>query len=122
MTNEQRIKCNLIIHSTATATAGVGAGLAQIPGSDNAVIVPLQIAMIISLGAVLGIKISESVATSTLATATATFVGRAISQYIGGWFPIVGNIVNASTAAFITETIGLAAAASFDRNSMTRKS
>lgn len=116
MTDEQSIKCKLIIHSTAAATAGVGAGLAQLPGSDNAVIVPLQIAMIVSLGAVLGMKITESVAASTLVTATATLIGRGISQYLVGWLPIMGNILNAATAAGITEAIGLAVAASFDRS------
>lgn len=41
MTNEQRNKCHGIIHGASLAAAGAGAGLAQIPGSDSAVIVPI---------------------------------------------------------------------------------
>lgn len=52
MTENQRLQCHSIIHSAALAAASVGAGFAQMPGSDNAVIVPIQITMTISLGAV----------------------------------------------------------------------
>lgn len=114
MTDEQRAKCHGIIH-TASAAAGVaGAGLAQIPGSDNAVIVPIQITMTISLGAVFGVDLDQSAAKATLATATASLTGRAISQFLVGWIPVIGNALNAATAATITESLGWAVANSFD--------
>lgn len=94
----------------------MGAGLAQLPGTDNAVIVPIQITMIISLGAVFGVKLTESAATSAAGTATATLVGRGLSQALIGWVPIVGNVINAATAAGVTEAIGWAVAANFDRD------
>lgn len=115
MTSEEEIKCHGIIHSASVAAGGVGAGLAQIPGSDNVIIIPIQTGMIISLGAVFGIKLSESTAESTLATVTATLVGRGISQLLVGWVPGIGNIINATTAAGITETIGWTVANEFDR-------
>jgi uncharacterized protein (DUF697 family) len=73
MTEEQQIKCHAIIHSTSMATSAIGAGLAQIPGSDNAAIIPLQIAMIIGLGAVFEIKLSKATASATLASSTAVW-------------------------------------------------
>lgn len=113
MTKEQHQKCNAIIHSASGAAAFVGAGLAQFPCSDSIAIVPIQIAMIISIGAVFGVKLSESAATSTLGTATATLVGRGLSQVLIGWLPIYGNIINATTAAGVSEMIGWAVAENF---------
>ena len=51
--------------STRTAAAGAaGAGLAQLPCSDNAVITPVQLAMTISLGREFGIELTESSASA----------------------------------------------------------
>lgn len=106
MTEEHEVKAHAIIHSASLATAGIGGGLAQVPGADNALIVPLQIAMIISLAAVFEIKLTKAAATATLASSTATIAGRGLSQILVGWIPVIGNIINASTAFGITETIG----------------
>lgn len=113
MTSDQENKCNVIIHGASVAAGAAGAGLAQLPGSDNAVIVPIQVGMIIALGAVFEIELTQSAALATLGTATATLVGRGVSQWLVGWIPVVGNIVNAGTAAGVTETIGWAIAKNF---------
>lgn len=121
--HEQRTrkKCHAIIHGAATTCAGIAAGLAQIPGSDNALIVPVQVGMIVSLGAVFGVDLTESVAKSVLATETATLVGRAVSQWFFGWIPGWGNALNASTAFTVTETIGWAIVSSFDTSQYLSK-
>jgi uncharacterized protein (DUF697 family) len=106
MTDNQTTRCHGIIHTASAAAAAVGGGLAQIPGSDNAVIIPIQVAMTISLGQVFGISFTESAARAALATAATSLVGRTISQILIGWLPGVGNIINASTAAAITEATG----------------
>ena len=98
-----------IIHSYATMAATAAAGLAQIPGSDNAVITPLQIKMITEIGEAHGQHITKAMAMSTLSAATAGIAGRAVSQWLVGWIPGWGNAVNASTAFAITESIGWAA-------------
>jgi len=115
MNSSQETQCHAIIHSVSVLCAGVGGGLAQVPGSDNAVIVPLQIGMIISLGAVFGIELNESSAKATLSSATATMVGRGISQALIGWIPGIGNMINAATAAGVTETIGWTIAQDFSK-------
>lgn len=114
MTKEQKKKCHAIIHIASTSAAGVGAGLAQIPFSDNAVLVPIQVAMVISLGKVFGLSITESAAMSALTTAATTVVGRGVSQILVGWIPVVGNVINASTAAGVTEAAGWIIAKEFD--------
>lgn len=119
MTSEQKRKCESIIHSASIAAGAIGAGLAQIPMSDNAVIVPIQCGMIISLGAVFGVSLTESTAKSLLATEIATNTGRAVSQVLFGWMPGFGNVLNSVTAAGVTESIGWAIAADFDRQGNT---
>lgn len=50
MDKSTKKKCHAVIHSSSAADAGVGGGLAQIPGSDSPILVGIQTAMIISLG------------------------------------------------------------------------
>jgi uncharacterized protein (DUF697 family) len=109
-------KVHGIIHACAAACAGVGAGLAQVPGSDSAAIVPLQTAMITAIASEHGVSVSKGVAADLLLTFSASMAGRAASQYLIGWLPGVGNLVNAATAAAITEAIGWAADAYFEKN------
>ena len=104
MTELEKEKCHVIIHGAATAAAAAAAGLAQLPGSDNAIIVPIQVAMITSLGHVFDISIT----------------GRAISQLFVGWIPILGNAINASTAFAITEKIGWHIADDFSSESHSK--
>ncbi len=115
MTQKEQVKCHSIIHSASTAAGAVGAGLAQIPCSDNAVITPIQLAMTIALGKVFGIELSECSAKAALASTSAATVGRAVTQWLVGWIPGVGNAINAATAATITEAVGWILAGSFDR-------
>ena len=111
----QKAKCHKIIHFASVSAASAGAGLAQFPCSDNAVITPIQLVMIISLGRVFGIELTDSTAKASLASAAAATVGRTASQVLVGWLPGFGNIVNAFTAASITETIGWLVAEDFAR-------
>jgi len=98
--------CHGIIHSASVSAAAVGAGLAQLPLADNAVITPIQITMIISLGKVFDQEITKAAAKGILAGLLASFVGRGVSQAVWGWIPGIGNASNAITAAAITESIG----------------
>ena len=104
------------IHLASAATAGVGAGLAQIPGSDLPVIAGLQTAMIMSIADIHGVCLSKAAAADLLLTFTASIGGRAISQLLIGWVPVLGNAMNASTAAALTEGVGWAAHAYFGKH------
>lgn len=106
-------KCMVIIHGASTAAGGVGAGLAQVPVADNALITPIQISMIIALGKVFGQKVTESAAKGIIAGASAALVGRGITQFLVGWMPLIGNAINTATAAGLTEAIGWLAVADF---------
>lgn len=106
LTKGQLTKCKAIIHTASVASGAVGTGLAQIPLSDNTIIVPIQISMITSLGAVFGIRITEGVAKSLLGTLVTSFLGRGASQLFLGWVPGLGNAINTATATGITEAAG----------------
>jgi uncharacterized protein (DUF697 family) len=111
----EKAKCHAIIHAASTAAGGVGAGLAQIPLADNVVIAPIQIGMIVSLGAVFGIQVTESMAKGIASTLAVGFIGRNVSQTLIWWIPLLSNVVNATTAASITEAVGWAAVIHFNK-------
>ena len=113
MTDSENAKCHSIIHSAAVAAGAIGAGLAQLPLSDNLVIMPIQIGMVASLGSVFGKSLGQSAITSLISAAAGTVVGRSASQALLGWIPGVGNVINASTAFTITEAIGWSIANNF---------
>jgi len=110
---EEQEKCEAIIHTAAVAAGGVGTGLAQLPMADNAVITPIQITMITSLGAVFGIRVTESIAKGIIASCATSVAGRSAVQVLVGWVPGLGNAINTATAAGLTEVIGWMAAKHF---------
>ena len=115
MTRNETIKCNAIIHSASGAAAAIGAGLAQLPCSDNLIITPIQLTMAVSLAKVFGLTLSDGAAKAAVASAAAATVGRTASQVACGWIPIAGNIINAATAASITEAVGWIMAKEFEK-------
>jgi uncharacterized protein (DUF697 family) len=115
MTEDQKQKCHAIIHGASVSAGAVGAGLAQIPLSDHALIVPIQIAMIVGLGKVFNVEITEAAAKGIALGMAGMFVGRAVAQVLIGWIPGVGNATNAATAAGVTEAMGWAVASRFDK-------
>lgn len=115
MTSRETGLCNGIIHSASAAAAAVGGGLAQAPGSDNLIITPIQLTMAVSLGKVFGIDLDQSAAKAAVASATGAMVGRTASQVLIGWLPGIGNIINAATAAAVTESIGWILANEFEQ-------
>lgn len=104
---------NSIIHSASCLAAATAAGLAQVPGSDAPVLAAIQADMIRDIAAYYNEEITTVRALSLVATFSATAVGRFVSQWLVGWIPGLGNAINASTAAAITEGIGWAADAYF---------
>ena len=115
MTDAENSSCHAIIHTATAACAAVGGGLAQLPGSDAIPITAAQVTMIISLGKVFGKTVTESAAKALITSLAGAAVGRLISQFALGWIPGLGNMVNAGTAAAITETLGWNVADLFDK-------
>lgn len=102
-------KVHVIIHGASAAAAGVGAGLAQIPGSDYPVLMGIQSTMIMGIAHAHGVSITEAAAADLILPFAGSMAGRGISQFLVEWIPGFGNAINATTAAAVTETIGWAA-------------
>lgn len=123
MTDSQNAMCHAIIHTASTSAAAVGGGLAQLPGSDNPPLVALQVMMIISIGQVFGVKLKEAGAkalfSTRLSSMTGKYAARIATQVLVGWIPWIGNVVNAATAAGITEAIGWIVVKDFDKDKGT---
>lgn len=115
MTYAQKRKCSRIIHGSALAGAFVGGGLAQLPGSDNVILVPIEILMVIGLGSALGLRLRHSYRTALIAGTAATMIGRGISEYLVGWIPVLGNFLDALTAFVVIEALGWVVAREFER-------
>lgn len=108
-------KCHAIIHSASVTAGGVGTGFAQLPCADNVALIPIQVTMIIALGAVFDINIAESTAKALIKNFGASIAGRTISQILVGWMPVIGNAINTATAAGLTEAIGWMAVKNFSK-------
>lgn len=114
MDENKDVKCHAIIHTASAATAGVGAGLAQIPLADSIPIMTLQVGMIMSLASVYEVELTEGAAKGLVAGFAGTTIGRNIAGVLVGWVPGFGNAIKASTAAALTEAIGWAAVGHFE--------
>ena len=112
-------KCHIAIHSATTAATAAGA--IPIPMSDAVPITAAQIGMIIALGKVFDITLSQaaakSIASVTLAQQTGRAVASNILKAIPGVGTVIGGIVGASTAATLTELLGWIVANDFYRMS-----
>jgi uncharacterized protein (DUF697 family) len=113
MTPLQKRRCRRIIHATALAGGLVASGLAQIPASDNAILVPLEIIMVMGLGSVFNIRIKNSYKTSLILGTAATMIGRGVSEFLVGWIPVFGNVFDALTAIGVIEALGWIVAREF---------
>ena len=112
----ERKRSRRIVHMAAIAGALAALIMAQLPASDNLILVPIEIIMVIRLGSVFHIDLKKSVSTSFIVGNIATLIGRGISEFLLGWIPVAGNIINALTAAAVIEFFGHAVARSFERS------
>ena len=122
MTDKQKKRCHEIIHAASISAAAVGAGAASVPvvGSfvslcDESAITPIQIAMIVSLGKVFDVSLDKTTAASLLTGMVTAKVGSKVAGFFVGLVPGLGSVVNGGTAASITEGVGWAAVAYFDK-------
>ena len=122
MTDKQKKRCHEIIHAASISAAAVGAGSASVPvvGSfvslcDESAITPIKIAMIVSLGKVFDVSLDKTTSASLLTGMVTAKVGRKVAGFFAGLVPGLGSVVNGGTAASITEGVGWAAVAYFDK-------
>lgn len=116
MTTEQEIACHAIIHSFSSAAGAVGFGLAQIQLADNVAISSIQLLMTMTLGQVFDQHFTRSAAAAHVASRMGTHLGVNTAKALWGFFPGVGNALNAGTAGALTEALGWMLANEFAHN------
>ncbi len=77
-------KAHGVIHVASLAAASVGAGLAQIPGSDAPLLTGIQATMIIGIADLHGVSIGKAAAAKLILPFSAMVGGRALSQLLVG--------------------------------------
>ena len=117
MPKELEKKCKIAIHTATTAAAAAGA--IPIPMSDAIPITAAQIGMIVSVGKIFGITLSQAAAKSIAGVALTQQAGRALVanllKAIPGAGTILGSVISASTAVALTEALGWIVADDFFR-------
>ena len=101
-----------IIGGTAASAAGLVA-VNPVPASDIAVLAPLQIGMIIKLGAIYGKTIDRNSALEVITTLGTGLAARTVFQGIISLLPIGKNVLGPPYAAAATYGMGKAAKAYF---------
>ncbi len=99
------------IHCFATVAAGIGGGLAPMPGSDAPLLVAVQAAMIQALAVQRGSRMTAVAAMELALTLSATMAGRHLARALLKAVPGLGPAAGALTAAALTEAVGHAALA-----------
>ena len=76
--------------------------------------------MAVALGKIFDVQVSETAGRGMVMTALASMIGpvvaRVTTQIFVGWLPWIGNTVNATTAAAITEAVGWNLAYEFEKS------
>ena len=120
MPKDLESKCKIAIHTATTAAATAGA--LPIPIADTIPITAAQVTMIVALGKIFDMSISESAAKSIAAITLAQSTGRAafsgILKAIPGAGSVIGGMVGAATASALTETLGWSLANDFYKMSI----
>ena len=117
MPKELEKKCHIAIPSAATTAAAAGA--ISIPMSDAIPITGAQIAMIVAIGKIFDVTLTDAAAKSMLGVTLARQAGRTIFtsvlKLVPGAGQVAGGIIGALTAATLTETLGWMIADDFFR-------
>lgn len=116
---EEKNKCNYIIHSASVAAAGVG--LAPVPGADIGFITAIQVGMILGLARVFSISVTKEWAESTAKTALTGQIGKYLAGQLIKLIPGIGSVSNATIAAALTEALGWEIAEDFYKKSLKYK-
>lgn len=118
MTNEDKEKCQYIIHGSAAAAAAIG--FIPLPGADLAPICAVQSAMIVALSRVFKLAITDETARQMAKTFIVGNIGKMLVSQFSKLVPILGGGVNATVAAGLTEALGWEVVEEFDKKNLNK--
>ena len=114
MTASQKARCHAIIHATSVAAGAVS----MVPILNLADAIPItaaQIGMVVALGKVFDMKLSDGAAEGVATALAAKAMGKAVSKLALKAVPVIGNIANAAISVSFTESLGWLVANQFAR-------
>ncbi len=97
------------IINTAATSAGAAVFANPVPVSDFLILVPIQIGMVIKLGALYGETIDKKSAVEIVTTLGAGVATRVIFQTVVSWVPGIKNVLGPPVASAATYGMGKAA-------------
>lgn len=118
MNNDEKKKCQMIIHSAAATAAGIG--FVPIPGADLAPICAVQASMILALARVFKISLTEKAAKEISKTFIVGNIGKTIVGELSKAIPMMGSVINATVAAGLTEALGWEVVEEFDKKNLNK--
>jgi small GTP-binding protein len=107
----------LVIHS-ATGLAAGAVAVNPVPASDYLALAPIQIGMVIKIGAIYGKNIDATTAMEVLATMGLGFAARTVFQGVVSLIPGFKNVIGPPFAAAATQAMGVAALRYFQKKSL----
>jgi predicted GTPase len=99
--------------ATSATTAGAAVLVNPLPASDWVALVPIQLSMIVAIGAIYGKTITPSTAKETIAALGFGFAARTVFQGVISLLPGVKNVLGPPYAFAATHALGLMAKAYF---------
>lgn len=122
MTNEERVKCHWIIHTTAVVTAGPA--VLPVPGLGVAADMTAMATMAVSLAAVFGKELTTASATGLAYGTMKNVICQQPSKYLKKELtkviPFFGQAISAGISVVLTEAAGWQLAQSFDQGRKLR--
>ncbi len=96
-------KAKTVIYSASTAAAAAG-GFNIFPGSDAAIITPIQVGMLASLAYIFNVR--KDLLKASLLPILARTAGIMTASSLSKFFPGLGNVISAAVAAALTAAVG----------------
>lgn len=103
ISKEEKVKKIINYYSIAAG----GAAIQPIPIIDSFILAPIQIAMVIHIGKVYGIKITKSVAGGLVNTLGLSLIGNYLFVFLVSLFPGIKQVIGPAVAYSLTYTSGL---------------
>lgn len=106
----QKAEAQKAVHIFSGLSAGIAAGMAQMPGVDEIALAANDALMAVAVCNAYGLALKATVAKALIATIMGNTMGTAIFAKIISkgftWIPAAGNALNAGVAGTVTEIIG----------------
>jgi uncharacterized protein (DUF697 family) len=101
-----KLSVRVAVHGSSAAAAGIAALMSPFPFADELALLPLYGLLAVHIGRSHELRFADIPWKPIAKTAVGGLVVRAAASALGTWVPGVAAVVNAVTAATLTEVVG----------------